>query len=56
MAPRWIVIMDAAEEWKMKPWEVDGTNKTLWFARFEAVQEARGKKAAKQRMEMEARK
>lgn len=39
--------MDAAAEWHTQPWKVAGGTKTVWFARYEAVRDARRKKADK---------
>lgn len=39
--------MEAAQEWYTQPWRVAGGTKTLWYARFEAVREAKIKKMHK---------
>ena len=53
MAPSWVVEMEAAEKWFTQPWKVVGGSKTLWFARFEAVRDAKIKRNERIRRQRE---
>jgi len=46
-APPWTVLIEFAQESNTTPWKLFGGSKTLWFARWEALREARYKKIHK---------
>jgi len=47
-APAWIVTLDAAHEWGIPPWKIEGGSKVLWYARFEALRTARIKRVQRE--------
>jgi hypothetical protein len=40
-APEWAYLLEAAKDWGMPPWEIEGKAPTYWLQRWQTYRQAR---------------
>jgi hypothetical protein len=48
-----VVTLDAAAEWKVRPWDLVGGYPLLWYLRFRVLRQERASVAAERQTELE---